>query len=80
MTVTGRVVREIFLEELGPIRIGNNLTEFAWDGRDTFGDQLANGVYLYQVDARINGQPIELRSTAGDAGFKNGLGKIYLLR
>ncbi len=52
MTVTGKVVREILQNELGPIRIGNNITEYAWDGRDEFGDQLANGVYIYRVLVR----------------------------
>ncbi len=80
MTVTGRVVREILREELGNIRIGNNITEYAWDGRDEYGDQLANGVYLYKVYIKQNGEPIDHRDTAGDKGFKNGFGKMYLLR
>ncbi|WP_026951154.1 putative type IX secretion system sortase PorU2 [Algoriphagus mannitolivorans] len=80
MTVTGRVVREILQDELGPIRIGNNITEYAWDGRDEFGDQLANGVYIYRVLIRKNGQFMEHRPTAGDRGFTKGYGKMYLLR
>lgn len=80
MTVTGKVVREILQNELGPIRIGNNITEYAWDGRDEFGDQLANGVYIYRVLVRKNGQFMEHRPTAGDKGFTKGYGKMYLLR
>ncbi|MFN3997031.1 C25 family cysteine peptidase [Algoriphagus sp.] len=80
MTVTGKVVREILQNELGPIRIGNNLTEYAWDGKDEFGDQLANGVYIYRVLIRKNGQFMEHRPTAGDRGFTKGYGKMYLLR
>lgn len=80
MTVTGKVVREILQNELGPIRIGNNLTEYAWDGRDEFGDQLANGVYIYRVLIRKNGQFMEHRPTAGDRGFTQGYGKMYLMR
>ncbi len=80
MTVTGKVVREILQNELGPIRIGNNLTEYAWDGRDEFGDKLANGVYIYRVLIRKNGQFMEHRPTAGDRGFTKGYGKMYLLR
>ena len=79
-TVSGRVVREITQDELGPLRIGNNVTDYAWDGRDEFGDQLANGVYLYKVYIRINGQQVELRESAGDRGFTKGYGKLYLLR
>jgi hypothetical protein len=80
MTVTGRVVREILQDELGPIRIGNNLSDYAWDGRDEFGDQLANGVYIYRVLVRKNGAFVEPRATAGDKAFKQGYGKMYLLR
>ncbi|GAA0880038.1 hypothetical protein GCM10009119_30080 [Algoriphagus jejuensis] len=80
MTVTGKVVREILQNELGSIRIGNNITEYAWDGRDEFGDQLANGVYIYRVLVRKNGQFMEHRPTAGDRGFTKGYGRMYLLR
>ena len=80
MTITGRVVREILHDELGPIRIGNNVSTFAWDGTDEFGDRLANGVYLYKVHLRMSGRKVEQRATAADHTFKNGFGKIYLLR
>jgi hypothetical protein len=80
MTVTGRIVREITEDEIGPIRIGRNVTEFAWDGRDEFGDPLANGVYLYRVKARINGEPIKHRESGADQHFEKNWGKMYLMR
>ena len=80
MTVSGRVVREITQDEIGPIRIGNNITSYAWDGRDEFGDQLANGVYLYRVFIKQGGQSMKQRSTSADKAFKNGFGKLYILR
>nr|WP_281349590.1 C25 family cysteine peptidase [Fulvivirga aurantia] len=80
MTVSGRVVREITQNELGPIRIGNNITDFAWNGKDEFGDQLANGVYIYRVLVQSNGQAIDSRETSADKAFKKGYGKLYLLR
>jgi hypothetical protein len=80
MTVSGRVVREITQNEIGPIRIGNNITEYSWDGRDEYGDQLANGVYFYKVFINSNGQSLERRSTSADGAFKNGFGKLYILR
>jgi flagellar hook assembly protein FlgD len=80
MTITGRVVRDIRRDELGPIRIGRNITEFTWDGRDEFGDQLANGIYLYRVFTSMNGQEIERRESAGDTYFHKGYGKMYLMR
>lgn len=80
MTVSGRVVREITQDELGSLHIGNNISEYAWDGKDEYGDQLANGVYLYRVITRYNGENIEHRETAKDNLFKKGIGKMYLLR
>ncbi len=80
MTVNGTVVREITMDEIGPIRIGNNKTEYAWDGRDEYGDQLANGVYLYRVKLFLNGLEMKHRATSADKAFVNGFGKLYLLR
>ncbi len=80
MTISGRVVKEINHEEIGPIRIGNNITEYAWDGRDEYGDLLANGVYLYRVFVRQQGESLRHRFTTADRAFKNGYGKIYILR
>jgi hypothetical protein len=80
MTITGKIVREIFEDELGPVHVGRNITEFAWNGRDQYGDQLANGVYLYRVLTKVNGINIDRRETSADKYFKNGWGKMYLMR
>ncbi|MCX7648961.1 MAG: C25 family cysteine peptidase [Flavobacteriales bacterium] len=80
LTTDGRIVREIFQDELGPIRIGRNITEFAWDGTDQFGDKLASGVYLYRVITEMEGEQIEKSSTAADRFFRKGWGKMYLMR
>ncbi|MBI3143407.1 MAG: hypothetical protein HYZ16_11330 [Bacteroidetes bacterium] len=80
LTVSGKVVREIGMHELGPIKIGHNVSEFAWDGTDTYGNRLANGVYLYRVKTVLDGAHIEHRTTAHDAAFTEQFGKIYLLR
>jgi len=83
LTVTGKIVREISAQELGPLQIGQNITTYKWDGRDQFGQQLANGVYLYRVNAEINGKSIDKLSREGmntDKYFKSGYGKMYLMR
>jgi hypothetical protein len=80
MTISGKVVREIMQDEIGPIHIGNNITDYAWDGRDEYGDQLANGVYLYRVLLNSPEQEFKHRETSGDRGFTKGFGKMYLLR
>jgi len=81
MTVSGKVVREIMKNELGNIHIGRNITDYAWDGKDEFGDQLANGVYLYKVYTDFSsGKDIEHRGTEADPFFKKGWGKMYLMR
>lgn len=80
MTISGKTVREIRHDEFGPIKIGQNISQFAWDGTDQFGDRLANGVYLYQVFTKVNGATIERASTKADKYFMHDTGKIYLLR
>nr|MCU0395732.1 T9SS type A sorting domain-containing protein [Chitinophagaceae bacterium] len=90
LTVTGRIVKEITREELGPLRIGTNITEYKWDGTDMFGQQLANGVYLYRVITSLNGNAMEkFRLNDGfdqntedvtDKFFNKGYGKMVILR
>lgn len=81
MTITGKVVREIGMDELGPLRIGRNITEFSWDGRDQYGDRLANGLYFYRVVASLNGFKLDqLETSSIDKFFKSGLGKMYLIK
>lgn len=80
LTISGKVVREIEMHELGPLRIGRNITSYAWDGTDQYGDRLANGVYLYRVVSSINRQSIELRPTEASKYFHREFGKMYLIR
>lgn len=80
LTVTGKVVREITQDELGTLRIGTNRTEYAWDGKDEYGDQLANGVYLYRVITKRDGADYENYSNRTDYMFRQGFGKMYLMR
>ncbi len=80
MTITGKVVREINKNELGNLHIGRNLTDYAWDGKDDFGDKLGNGVYLYRVITSFNGQAVEKRETEADTYFKKGIGKMVIIR
>jgi flagellar hook assembly protein FlgD len=80
MTITGKVVKEITQDEFGPIKIGINMSAYGWDGTDNFGDRLANGVYLYQVLTRIDGEAIKKLATAADRYVVHNTGKIYLLK
>lgn len=79
-TVTGKLVKIIDLHETNDVRIGYNMTQYAWDGRDEFGDLLANGVYLYKVVAKVNGKSMKIRDEGISDLFKNGYGKMYLMR
>ncbi len=83
LTITGKIVREITRQELGPLHIGRNITEFKWDGTDQYGQKLANGVYLYRVITNLNGKSLEKYKADGDNTdkyFRNGYGKMYLMR
>ncbi len=83
LTITGKIVKEITLAELGPLKIGNNITQYKWDGRDQYGQQLANGVYLYRVLTDMKGKKIDKLNTGSyntDQFFNRGYGKMYLMR
>ena len=81
MTVSGRIVREITQDEIGPLRTGTHTTDYAWDGTDEFGDRLANGVYLYRVTAqKSDGTAFEAIQTGADAFIQKGFGKMVLVR
>ncbi len=80
-TVSGRLVKVIDLMETGDVRIGQNITNYAWDGRDEQGDLLANGVYLYKVVIKMPGEA-ELKKNNKETSryFKRGFGKMYIMR
>jgi hypothetical protein len=83
MTITGKIVREITKDELGPLHIGRNITEFKWDGTDQYGEKLANGIYLYRVITNLNGKSLDKYKAEGDDTdkyFNKGYGKMYLMR
>ncbi len=83
LTITGKVVREITKQELGAIHIGRNITDFKWDGTDMYGQQLANGVYIYRVITNLNGKLLDKYKADGDDTgkyFNKGYGKMYLMR
>lgn len=91
LSVTGKVVREITKQELGDIHIGRNITEYKWDGRDQYGQLLGNGVYLYRVVTTIDGAEMKMFNPSSESDhdgagaqvnkfFKNGYGKMYIMR
>jgi len=80
MTITGKVVREIMQEELGSIHIGRNITDYAWDGKDEYGDKLANGVYFYRVISSLHDRIMDVRGSGADKYFNKGFGKMYIMR
>jgi hypothetical protein len=88
LTITGKIVREITKEQLGSLHIGRNITDYKWDGKDDYGQQLANGVYLYRVLTNLNGKSLDKFPTYGQDGsevntdkyFNKGYGKMYLMR
>ncbi|HVX27638.1 MAG TPA: hypothetical protein VHB70_14905, partial [Parafilimonas sp.] len=88
LTITGKIVKEITMQELGPLHIGRNITDYKWDGTDQYGDKLANGVYLYRVLTNLNGKSLDKFPTYGQDGsevntdkyFTKGYGKMYLMR
>ena len=88
LTITGKIVKDITKQELGPLHIGRNITEYKWDGTDQYGSKLANGIYLYRVLTNLNGASLDKFNTVDvngekvdtDKYFNKGYGKMYLMR
>ncbi len=83
LTITGKVVREITKDELGPLHVGRNITEFKWDGTDMYHQRLAIGVYLYHVVTNLNGKSLDKYQSASDNTdqyFNKGYGKMFLMK
>jgi hypothetical protein len=83
LTITGKVVKQITSEELGPLHVGTNITQYKWNGTDMYGNKLANGVYLYHVVTNLDGKSLDKYTAPGDNTgkfFNNGYGKMYLMR
>lgn len=72
-TVSGRLVKTIdavLPASDGALRLDDCIE---WDGKDDYGDQLARGVYLYQVRVRTSNSSTEL---SGESGFE----KLVILK
>ena len=81
LTVSGRIVKEITEQEIGPLKIGTHRTDYTWDGTDEYGQRLANGVYLYRVVAKNSmGEDFEKYETNTNQFFRNDFGKLVILR
>ena len=81
-TISGKMVKVIDLKAMGDVFFGRNITNYAWDGTDEYGDPLANGVYLYRVVTKMSGGAAdpELRDNNTSQFFNNGFGKMVLIR
>jgi flagellar hook assembly protein FlgD len=79
-TVAGKLVKAIDLLAEGDVAIGQNITNYAWDGTDQYGDPLGNGVYLYRVILESPGDTHSLRDEGTSQYFNKGWGKMYLMR
>ncbi len=77
-TLSGKLVKQILPEELGPVRVGLNRSEYKWNGTDDFGQKLAAGTYLYK--AIYDKSKYDKLETSGDDLFDRGFGKMVILR
>ncbi|MCF8254998.1 MAG: type IX secretion system sortase PorU [Bacteroidia bacterium] len=51
-TVSGRLTKTLYGQAMGQ---GSHFDQITWDGKDEYGDKLANGVYIYKVKLKSPG-------------------------
>ena len=78
INMSGKVVRILDEDELGSIKVGINITN-SWNGKDSLGNYLPNGIYLYKMNAYIDNQTISIRPSDIDKNIQSGYGKLYIL-
>lgn len=78
-TISGKQIKVIDLLEMGEVKYGRNITDYAWDGTDDYGDLLANGVYLYRTVVKMP-SGFTLREEGTGKYFNQGWGKMYIMR
>lgn len=81
-TISGKLIKELTTDELGPLRLGKNITN-PWFAIDNYGAPLANGIYFYVVNAKYQGTnlPIKIISPSENpSAFKHNIGKLYIMR
>lgn len=55
-TINGRLVKTLTATEMSAQ--GTHFDKITWDGKDDFGDRLANGVYIYKLKLKAGDQPV----------------------
>jgi len=48
-TVTGKLVKSISNHSVGG---GTHVSDFTWDGKDDYGDNIGRGVYVYKLSIK----------------------------
>lgn len=79
-SLRGELVREISHQELMPLNLGKNKTEFLWDGNSRSGKQVSSGIYFYRLEAYIDGKEVPYK--VNDKGIEGNdqHGKLILTR
>lgn len=82
MSISGKIVREITQDELGPLVVGTHMTDYVWDGTDESGERLAAGTYLYRMVVKNENLEDYKRydTSRQEEFFKKGWGKLVILR
>jgi hypothetical protein len=57
-TINGKLVKS-FQDQI--LADGSHFESFTWDGKDEYGDRLANGVYIYKVKVKAEGKAVAER-------------------
>jgi len=78
-STTGKIVRTLTLADFDGLHIGRNLSACVWNGTNSQGAPLPNGVYFYKMKASIGGKQLKRRPTT-TSSMKNGVGRIVIIR
>ena len=80
-SLSGKLLREVNQDELGPLNPGTHKLEYEYDGTDEMGHKLPSGIYLYRmIPTDDQGKIMKPVGNGAEAFFKDNVGKMVIMR
>lgn len=77
---SGVPVKTITRSQFATLHIGENPAAYTWNGTNSHGALLPNGLYFYKVTATLNGKSLPIRMNQNGRITTNNVGRIVIIR
>ena len=78
-STTGVLVKTITMNDLGDIKVGENISSYQYYGTDESGEELPNGLYYYRIIFDFGETGLKYKETNVDF-YEDKVGKLMIVR